>query len=265
MKPNKNYISIIIWSTLIIVCVICYGRYVQKCDKECVAYYLGGSTFEPILFQQQIYFPNDIPVLQNDWNHELGQEYGIVKSSRLYKVRNKFKLPGDYLLYLLVCQLWVDAADIEFTHVYITGGNMGAYSKVTFLEKSERIEELLGRYSSYIMLSKYKTNKKQYLLPKEIIIELEREFGECEYFETDFEEMKEAFYIYVNPYFQEGGTNADVRRMAEEGLHDTGHYISTIFMDEEGTLYYCNSNNVIAGGLAEEIKEVLEVGEMLKE
>lgn len=252
MKKRIIIKTIIICIPIIFI-LVKFGQYAQKCEKECVAYTITSA----ILFQDEIYFDNDTYVNKH-WNGEMAKCYGNILSRELYDCRNRtIKSFLGYTHYLLKATLWVDESDKEYTHIYRRGGISGGYSKSSFLEEEERIKEIFKEVSSFIVLNEDPDFEQRCcLIDKEILVELEKEFGECEYYVDDFLEMEASYFVYVNPYFYDEGTIEELKRFCDEMSLDASHYISTIFTDKEGNLYYCNRDNLIEGELADKIKEI---------
>lgn len=174
-------------------------------------------------------------------------------------------MPWDYLGYIIMCRIWVDVEDKDLEHAHVKGVLQEQYTRVDLLENEERTKEILDECSSFILVSKNNTDERQCLIDKEIVVELEQEFGECEYFVKDFEKMKEAFYICVNPYLKGEATNEEIKELAAKDWFTSAHYIGTVFMDEDGQLYYGNGKNLIGEELKEQIKAIIEAENMLKE
>lgn len=265
MKKKISFISkafcvvFIIWGLLMI--------YVRKSDKEFVAYYFDDYRFDPIVFQNEIYFTDEAYSYGEGWNIETdAKKYGRITNRNLYEKKGKKKLLPEYIIsYLIVNQIWADKNDNSYEHLIIRGGDGNEYSKVSYLENPSRIQKLLEKYSSFILVSKNDTWHKKCLISKELIIELEMQYGECDYILEDFYEMSEAYYIYVNPFLLYQGSNEELKAAGERDRHVSGRYIATIFVDDEGKLYYCNRDNLIDDEMTQKIYAVLEEGDMLEE
>lgn len=136
------------------------------------------------------------------WDGELTECYGNILSGNVYRQRHKkVKSLSTYIYYPLKTTLWGDKRDKEYTHIYRRGGISGGYSKSSFLEKEERIQEIFKEVSSFIVLNTDGENQERCcLIDEEILVELEKKFGECAYYADDFLEMKEVYSIYVNPF-----------------------------------------------------------------
>lgn len=170
------------------IILIFYGRFVYKCDNETVAYFIGHFGFNPILLHDELYFPD--PAHFYNYEEDELKYYGYIKDYSLYEKRNKMKTIWDYFWYISMCQIWVDVEDKDLEHAHVRGGYCEQYTHIDLLENEERTKEILDECSSYILVSKNNTDERQCLIDKEFVVELEQEFGECEYFVKDFEKMK---------------------------------------------------------------------------
>jgi len=96
-------------------------------------------------------------------------------------------------------QVIVDKTDENYTHIK-TGGVDDAtrFTKAKYLERKEHVNEILEKYSKFVLCNDNYNKPVRLSIDKEIIIELENKFGEIEYKVEDFDKYKEIFYIYVN-------------------------------------------------------------------
>ena len=150
--------------------------------------------------------------------------------------------------------MWVDKRYENFEYLQVTGAYSANYLKAACIEDAVRTQQLLEDYSSFMLLKRYNTSGDKYIFPEELIVELEQEFGECIYDVKDFDEMAETYYICVNTFFQYDTPKAYDR-----------HYIATIFVDEQGNFYYCNSDNLINDEMSQKIKKIFEEGNIIGE
>ena len=250
MKKRKKNLSIVLGSIFIIALLLYISEAIEKSDKECVGYQLGSDDIHPIVVCDELYFPiaeSEYPYGE-DWNKESCMElYGNIKTQHLYDKRGEIKNPLEYLGYVVLKQVWVDKRYDKLDYLKDEGAYHANYLKAERMEDERRTQQLLEDYSSFMLLNRYNTSGDKYICPEELIVELEQEFGECIYNVNDFDEMKETYYICVNTFFQYDTPKAYDR-----------HYIATIFVDEQGNFYYCNSDNLINDEMSQKLKKIFE-------
>lgn len=273
-KKYKNCSTLktfLIAATIVVVCpiIILVGIKiyvnnvkVKDVNNKWVGYTIGDYNFEPIVVQDELFFP--IPVYPSNANsEESGMEFlGYIGSKTLYENNGRIQGLLDGLDYIALDSVWTDSRYENREYLQVQGCFYNQYSKVSCLEDEERTRKMLEKKSSFILMSGYSIDENQCLISKEIVLELESEFGACTYDIEDLSQMEEVYYICVNPYFQEG-TDADLKERLKERLPLVGHYIGTIFQDNKGDFYYCNKENKLDEQMTEKIKVTLEAGEIL--
>ena len=224
---------------------------IKDVDNKWVAYTVGDFYVDPIVFQDELYFPirEEYPY-GDDYDSACMEVCGYMGSKSLYENRGRIEELLDGLDYIMLDTVCTDTRYKNYEYLQVEGGSPNEYAKASCLEDNKRVQQLLNTYSSYILMQKGHTSEDKYLFPEELIVELEQEFGECSYDVKDFEEMEAAYYIFVNPFFQN-----------EDAPSAKRYYIATIFMDDNGNFYYCNSNNRISDEISQKIRWVLEDGE----
>ena len=262
-KVRVTITSLLIAVALIIACPIVVLGFIKvyvnnvkikNPDNKWVAYMVGGFDVDPIVFQDELYFPIKEYPYGDDYDSTCMEFCGYMGSKSLYENQGKIVELLDGFDYIMLDRICTDTRYKNDEYLQVEGGSPNEYAKASCLEDNERIQQLLDTYSSYILIQKGHTSEDKYLFPEELIVELEQEFGECSYDVKDFEEMEEVYYIFVNPFFQNEGAPSAKR-----------YYIATIFMDDNGNFYYCNSNNQISDEMSQKIRWILEAGDVIGE
>lgn len=224
-----------------------------------VGYQVGDNDLEPLVIQDELYFPIPSYPFGEYYHKDSCMEFlGILCSRNYYE--KKINVIEGYLYYITRIEVWVDKR-YENQDYLQTWLEYNEYAKASCLEQPERTRQVFEKESSYIMISNYDTRKNQCIIPKEMVMELEEQFGECTYDRKDFTEMAEIYYITANPYF-DNGSNKELKLELAKELPLVGDYIGTIFVDEEEHFYYCNRDNVINNEMTQKLKKVMEDGEI---
>lgn len=165
MKDKKIVFGILGLLACVILGLFCF--YIKRSDEECVGYYMGDLTIEPIVFRDEIYFPN--PAYPYDENRDFDLDMklcGNIKNQYLYENKGKLKIPLYYMGYFWVDQVWVDKKYTEYEHIEVRGGYTNEYTKATYLENPSRIYQLFEEYSNCMLISKEYTSENQCTVQK---------------------------------------------------------------------------------------------------
>lgn len=242
--PKWLRILIIILTMIIAL----YALFVYKCNKECVAYYLLDEfVIAPILFEDTIYFQDDFYVPVYDGPREC-EIKGNVQFWSLCPYRKEKRDITFYFEYLLLNKIAVVRKDVERNNIIVTGFDSRGYTKASLLEDENRMEALFEEYDDFVLVDIHGLNKK-YIIPKQLVVDLEEEYGECDYDIQDFADMSPQYYINADFYAAKG--------QSEPALDSSMIYVAIIFY-KDGDYYYCNSKNKIQGELLERLSSVWE-------
>ena len=236
-----------ILSIILITIFSLYALFIYKCNKECVAYYLLDKfTIAPILFEDTIYFQDYsyVPVYDRRIESEV---LGNIEFWSMYPYRKGNTYISSYLSYILLNKIAVDLEDTERNNVFVTGFDNRRYTKASLLEDESRMKALLEEYDDYILLDTHRP-RKSYIIPKQLVVDLEKEYGKCDYDIQDFVNMSPQYYINADFYAKEQSGPA---------LEPSMIYVAILFY-KDGDYYYCNSNNKIQGELLERLSSVWE-------
>ncbi|WP_157450946.1 hypothetical protein [Clostridium sp. ATCC 25772] len=226
MKNKKaNWILVII---LIILSIIILGYIIalKNMKGDVVATYLTKDSYKyaPIEFRENVYFP-------------VGG--GFPEANRTKPLGSLSRNKGGLLARIVFDEPIVgEKNDEEFTDLEVYQGYSMKYTKANKVEKDNSVKEGLEKYSKYML---YKGNisdeneMEKVLIDKEIVLQLEKLFGEIKYNIDDFSKYDEIYYVYAEPKI----------------------YIGTIFYNDK-KLYYGNMNNLIEGDLYDKIMNIVE-------
>lgn len=232
---------------IMITVFVLYALFIYKCNKECVAYYLLDKfTIAPILFEDTIYFQDDFYVPVYDGRKEC-EIQGNIQFWSMCPYRKNKKYSNSYLSYLLLNKIAIVVQDTERKNILVTGFDNRGYTKASLLEDEARMKALFEEYDAYVLKDIHSLNK-SYIIPKQLVIDLEEKYGECDYAIQDFVDMYPQYYI-----------NADFYSKGQSGpvLEPSMIYVAIIFY-KDGNYYYCNSKNKIQGELLERLTSVWE-------
>ncbi len=244
-KKSNTVIRILFSSAVcFIIAIACFYIFILNIPDEnpVVALRLthGCLYHGPVEFKGKMYFPSGYGSPKEGW-----VEVGDVVHEGAGRFERSF----------LNSQLYIDQNDKEYTHLNMEGDDGTRFSKAKFLEDVNRTSRLLDKFTKFDLIYHESGEDITYLIDKATIKALEEEFGMVKYYKQDFLECSEIYYIYVN-------ASNENRRSTSEAKNRTWYdepieFIGCVFV-VEGTMYYGNMENEIAGELANRIQKLID-------
>ncbi len=183
----------------------------------------------PILFGKDIYFPSsyDFP---DDRNTESLGEILPQNAGFLIKLINQ-----DYVI--------ADKTDENQTHIKTGGGDdITRYTKAEFLENQKLVNKHLEEYERYNLFND--EDNQTISIKKEIVVELEDNYGEIDYNADDFIKCDAVYYILAESKNTKTANRDKDDKDFEGSVEEPVIYIGCI-LKRVDNYYYGNQKNQI--------------------